>query len=73
MIEYGIGSVRLDSRYDFGAVGASKFEDDKYGFCDTDEELQEVEKKIGKIEVWDYVDKKHFYFENNKKTYFKKD
>ena len=44
MIEYGIGSVRLDSRYDFGAVGASKFEDDKYGFCDTDEELQEVEK-----------------------------
>ena len=73
MISYGIGTVQLDLKYDFGAVGAPMFEIDKYGFCDTDEELQELEKKIGKIEVWDCVDKKHFYFENNKKTYFKKD
>jgi hypothetical protein len=45
-IIWGIGTVQTDIRYEFGVCGADADEFDKFGFCDTIEELGEVVDKF---------------------------
>ena len=45
-IEYGIGTVNIETRFEFGLSNAGVDEGDKYGFCDTEEELKEVMNKF---------------------------
>jgi hypothetical protein len=53
-IIWGIGTVQTDIRYEFGVCGADADDFDKFGFCDTIEELGEVVDKFNQaLQVYD--------------------
>lgn len=65
-IIWGIGTVQTDIRYEFGVCGAEADEYDKFGFCDTLEELGEVVDKFNQaLQVYDGVEKQRYIMKLN--------
>ena len=65
-IIYGIGTVQTDIRYEFGVCGAEVDDFDKFGFCDTIEELGEVVDKFNQaLQVYDDVEKQRYIMKLN--------
>ena len=65
-IIWGIGTVQTDIRYEFGVCGAEADEFDKFGFCDTLEELDEVVDKFNQaLQVYDGVEKQRYIMKLN--------
>lgn len=65
-IIWGIGTVQTDIRYEFGVCGAEADEFDKFGFCDTLEELGEVVDKFNQaLQVYDGVEKQRYIMKLN--------
>ena len=63
---YGIRTIQNYIRYEFGVCGADADDFDKFGFCDTIEELGEVIDKFNQaLQVYDGVEKQRYIMKLN--------